>query len=83
LQRRHFLGTSLALLASYLAPGGAWADSPESRNINAFNARSPDSVYAALGIEPPGIAARSASLPRMSPRTAPASRWKSRPTCPR
>lgn len=53
MQRRHFLGTSLALLASYLAPGGAWADSPESRNINAFNARSPDSVYAALGIEPP------------------------------
>ncbi len=53
MQRRDFLAAGLALLASHLAPGGAWANSPESRNVNAFNARSPASVYAALGIEPP------------------------------
>lgn len=53
MQRRDFLATGLALLASHLAPGGAWASSPESRNANAFNARSPASVYSALGIEPP------------------------------
>ena len=53
MQRRHFLAGGLALLSAYLAPGGAWANNPASRNINAFNARSPASVYAALGLKPP------------------------------
>lgn len=53
MQRRHFLAGGLALLSAYLAPGGAWANSPASRNLNAFNARSPTSVYAALGLQPP------------------------------
>ncbi len=53
MQRRQFLGGSLALLSAYLAPSGVWANTPESRNINAFNSRSPASVYVALGIKPP------------------------------
>lgn len=53
MQRRQFLAGGLALLSAYLAPGGAWANSPASRNINAFNSRSPASVYAALGLKPP------------------------------
>ena len=53
MQRRHFLAGGLALLSAYLAPGGAWANSPASRNSPAFNARSPASVYAALGLKPP------------------------------
>ena len=50
--RREFLALAgAALLARVLGnPGGAWAS---ERNVNAFNARSPESVYAALGLSAP------------------------------
>ena len=50
--RRDFLALAgAALLARFLAdPGVAWAS---ERNVNAFNARSPESVYAALGLSAP------------------------------
>lgn len=54
--RRQFLVLSgMALLARYLGdPGVAWA---AKRNIDAFDARSPDSVYAALGLPAPADSA--------------------------
>lgn len=53
--RRQFLSaTSLGLLAYALGqPSKAWADSSGQRNLNAFNARSPESLYAALGLPAP------------------------------
>lgn len=50
--RRQFLSLAgIAVLARFLGkPGEAWA---AERNFNAFNARSPASVYAALGLAVP------------------------------
>lgn len=55
MQRRQFIATGAALLAQVLALPGWAGDVNEvgQRNLNAFNARSPASVYAALGIAPP------------------------------
>jgi sulfur-oxidizing protein SoxY len=54
LQRRQFIAAGAALLAQYLAlPRVPWASGFAARHSDAFNARSPASVYAALGIEPP------------------------------
>lgn len=54
MQRRQFIASAAALLAHALAcPTRAWAAPAGGRNLNAFNARSAESVYAALGIAPP------------------------------
>lgn len=54
MQRRHFLASGAALLVQYLiSPALASGLSQSVRNTVAFDAVSPESVYAALGIEPP------------------------------
>jgi sulfur-oxidizing protein SoxY len=54
MQRRQFIATGIALLAQSLAlPRISWASGFADRNHDAFDARNPASVYAALGIEPP------------------------------
>jgi sulfur-oxidizing protein SoxY len=52
IERREFMAfAGAALLTRFLGnPGVAWS---AERNANAFNARNPESVYAALGLEPP------------------------------
>ena len=55
ISRRRFLwGSSLGLLACALSqPSRVWANNTGLRNLNAFNARSPESVLAALGLPTP------------------------------
>jgi sulfur-oxidizing protein SoxY len=54
LERRRFITAGIALLAQFVAmPRIPLAGGFIERNTNAFDARNPDSVYAALGIEPP------------------------------
>ena len=54
IERREFLAyAGAALLARFLGnPGVTWG-AERNANANAFNARNPESVYAALGLEPP------------------------------
>lgn len=54
MERRRFITAGIALLAQFVAmPRIPLAGGFIERNTNAFDARNPDSVYAALGIEPP------------------------------
>jgi sulfur-oxidizing protein SoxY len=53
--RRQFLGyAGLALLAAAFGPSRwTWASENQPELFNAFNARSPESVYTALGLQKP------------------------------
>jgi len=52
--RRFFIKTAgAAAIASLLGQCPAWAGNERARNLNAFNARSPASVYAALKLGAP------------------------------
>ena len=54
MRRRQFITTGAAILAHCLVlPRTPWASQFLERNHHAFDARSPDSLYAALGIHPP------------------------------
>lgn len=53
MQRRQFIAAGAAALLAQAIGGQPQAAEVLGRNLNAFNARSADSVYAALGIVPP------------------------------
>lgn len=53
ISRRDALAAGGAALLAALLGSPAWAQTADGRNENAFNARSPASVYSALGIAAP------------------------------